>query len=133
MQARFSIILAVAMLAAGTAAMSTANAVDLPKRDALRVCADPNNLPFSNDQGEGFENEIAQLLAARLGVPVRYTWHPQTMGFVRNTLRSYLCDVVMGVASANERVASCPNTRASSDPSFACAKASTHSPDWISR
>ena len=70
----------------------------------LRVCADPNNLPFSNDRGEGFENEIAELVAERLGVPVRYTWHPETMGFVRNTLRAYLCDVVMGVASGNELV-----------------------------
>jgi quinoprotein dehydrogenase-associated probable ABC transporter substrate-binding protein len=75
---------------------------ELVDRSALRVCADPNNLPFSNQQGEGFENEIAELIAGRLGVPVTYTWYPQTMGFVRNTLRAYLCDLVMGVASANE-------------------------------
>lgn len=75
---------------------------ELVDRSALRVCADPNNLPFSNDKGEGFENEIAELVAERLGVPVRYTWHPQTAGFERNTLRAYLCDVVMGVGSAHE-------------------------------
>jgi quinoprotein dehydrogenase-associated probable ABC transporter substrate-binding protein len=99
MQARFSIILAVAMLVAGTAAMSTANAVDLPKRDALRVCADPNLLPFSNDKLEGYENKIAAKIGEELGVPVVYTWWPQTIGFVRNTLRERKCDLVMGAAS----------------------------------
>ena len=66
MQARFSIILAVTMLVAGTAAMDTANAVDLPKRDALRVCADPNLLPFSNDKLEGYENKIAAMIGEAL-------------------------------------------------------------------
>jgi quinoprotein dehydrogenase-associated probable ABC transporter substrate-binding protein/PQQ-dependent catabolism-associated CXXCW motif protein len=75
---------------------------ELVDRSALRVCADANNLPFSNDRGEGFENKIAELVAERLGVPVRYTWHPETVGFVRNTLRAYLCDVVMGVGSGSE-------------------------------
>ena len=70
----------------------------------LRVCADPNNLPFSNDRGEGFENEIADLLADRLGVSVSYTWYPDTMGFVRNTLRAGLCDVIMGVVAGDELV-----------------------------
>jgi quinoprotein dehydrogenase-associated probable ABC transporter substrate-binding protein len=99
MQAKFSIILAVAMLVAGTAAMDTANAVDLPKRDALRVCADPNLLPFSNDKLEGYENKIAAMIGEELGVPVVYTWWPQTIGFVRNTLRERKCDLVMGAAS----------------------------------
>jgi quinoprotein dehydrogenase-associated probable ABC transporter substrate-binding protein len=99
MQARFSIILAVAMLVTGTAAMDTAHAVDLPKRDALRVCADPNLLPFSNDKLEGYENKIAAMIGEELGVPVVYTWWPQTIGFVRNTLRERKCDLVMGAAS----------------------------------
>jgi len=86
MQARFSIIVAVAMLAAGAAAMDTAQAVELPKRDALRVCADPNLLPFSNDKLEGYENKIAAMIGEELGVPVVYTWWPQTIGFVRSTL-----------------------------------------------
>jgi quinoprotein dehydrogenase-associated probable ABC transporter substrate-binding protein len=72
----------------------TSEAVD---RSALRVCADPSNLPFSNRAGEGYENKIAELLAAELGVPVRYTWFPQVTGFVRNTLRARKCDLVMGV------------------------------------
>jgi quinoprotein dehydrogenase-associated probable ABC transporter substrate-binding protein len=63
----------------------------------LRVCADPNNLPFSNKRGEGFENAIAQLLADELGRPLRYTWQPQRRGFIRNTLASGACDLVVGV------------------------------------
>lgn len=63
----------------------------------LRVCADPNNLPFSNRAGEGFENRLAQLLAAALGTRVETTWWAQRRGFVRNTLKAGLCDVVMGV------------------------------------
>src|SRR5262245_26995740 len=70
----------------------------------LRVCEDPNNLPFSNRAGEGFENKIAELLAAELGWKLEYTWFPQRMGFIRNTLRGrepdadrFKCDLVMGV------------------------------------
>lgn len=63
----------------------------------LRVCADPNNLPFSNARGEGFENRLAQLIADDFGVPVRYTWWPERRGFIRNTLKAGLCDVVIGV------------------------------------
>jgi quinoprotein dehydrogenase-associated probable ABC transporter substrate-binding protein/PQQ-dependent catabolism-associated CXXCW motif protein len=94
--------MALAASMAGPAAARQASLGEMVDPSALRVCADPNNLPFSNDRGEGFENEIAELLAERLGVPVRYTWHPQTIGFVRNTLRAYLCDVVMGAGSASE-------------------------------
>jgi len=74
-----------------------------PEGKAFRVCADPNNLPFSNSKGEGFENKIAELFAKELGWPVEYTWYPQRMGFIRNTLRSrqesgrYKCDIIMGV------------------------------------
>jgi quinoprotein dehydrogenase-associated probable ABC transporter substrate-binding protein len=63
----------------------------------LRVCADPNNLPFSNDRGEGFENALAELVASELGRRVEYTWWPQRRGFFRLTLRAGVCDVVMGV------------------------------------
>ena len=65
----------------------------------LRVCADPNNLPFSNERGEGFENRIAELLAAELHARLSYTWAPQWRGFIRKTLGSGECDVVMGVPS----------------------------------
>lgn len=84
------------------AAAAPAPMGELVDHSALRVCSDPDNLPFSNQAGDGFENEIAELLAERLGVPVTYTWYPQTMGFVRSTLGAHLCDLVMGVASANE-------------------------------
>lgn len=63
----------------------------------LRVCADPNNLPFSNTRGEGFENRIATLLAEELGATVEYTWWAQRRGFIRNTLKAGTCDVVMGL------------------------------------
>jgi quinoprotein dehydrogenase-associated probable ABC transporter substrate-binding protein len=68
----------------------------------LRVCADPNNLPFSNQRGEGFENKIAELLAHDLGERVEYTWWAQRRGFFRNTLKAGMCDVVMGVPSEFE-------------------------------
>ena len=63
----------------------------------LRVCADPNNLPFSNRDGQGFENRIAELIAADRHTAVEYTWWAQRRGFVRNTLGAGACDVVMGV------------------------------------
>lgn len=75
----------------------------------LRVCADPNNMPLSNRNGEGYENKIAELLAKQLGWKLEYTWFPQRMGFIRNTLRarepnsdSYKCDLVIGWATGAE-------------------------------
>jgi mxaJ protein len=76
---------------------STGRSAPEPSSTALRVCADPNNLPFSNDRGEGFENALAELVAAELDMPVEYTWWPQRRGFIRATLRAGVCDVVMGV------------------------------------
>jgi quinoprotein dehydrogenase-associated probable ABC transporter substrate-binding protein len=73
-------------------------------RRELRVCADPNNLPFSNDRGEGFENKIAELIAREIGAAVRYTWWAQRRGFVRNTLREGLCDMVVGVPAGYDPV-----------------------------
>ena len=72
---------------------------------ALRVCADPNNLPFSNEKREGFENKIAALLGRELNLPVKYTWWAQRRGFFRNTLRAGLCDVVIGVPESFELAA----------------------------
>ncbi len=65
--------------------------------ESFRVCADPNNLPFSNQQQEGFENKIAEVLARGLGQAVAYTWWPQRRGFLRSTLNAGKCDVVMGL------------------------------------
>lgn len=67
----------------------------------LRVCADPNNLPYSNQAGEGFENRIVALLAAAMQADVRYTWWAQRRGAVRNTLNARECDLIPGVASSS--------------------------------
>jgi quinoprotein dehydrogenase-associated probable ABC transporter substrate-binding protein len=81
-----------------------------PPRQALRVCQDPNNLPFSNTAGEGFENKIAELFGRELGLPVTYYSFPQRMAFIRNTLRyklpgeDYRCDIVMGVPAGFDQV-----------------------------
>lgn len=71
----------------------------LPAYPPLRVCADPNNLPFSNRRLEGFENRIAALIARELKTTVSYVWWAQRRGFLRNTLAAGQCDVVMGVPS----------------------------------
>lgn len=72
---------------------------ELVERGKLRVCADGNNLPFSNRAGEGFENRIAEMMADDLGLELTYFWSPQVMGFVRNTLQLRVCDVVIGVSA----------------------------------
>ena len=74
------------------------------KGAAYRVCADPNNLPFSNEHREGFENRLAEMIAADAGTSVSYTWWPQRRGFVRNTVDAGACDVIMGVPTGLGRV-----------------------------
>ncbi|MHB1374804.1 MAG: quinoprotein dehydrogenase-associated putative ABC transporter substrate-binding protein [Thauera sp.] len=79
-------------------------------RDALRVCQDPNNLPFANDKEQGYENRIAELLGKHLGVPVTYFNYPQRFVFIRNTLRyklpgeDYPCDVIIGLPVGFDQV-----------------------------
>lgn len=68
----------------------------------LRVCADPNNLPFSNERGEGFENKIVELIAQELGDSVTYTWWAERRGFIRNTLNAGSCDLVPGTTNGIE-------------------------------
>src|SRR4051812_7677072 len=63
----------------------------------LRVCSDPNNLPYSNEKQEGFENRIAELVARELNAELRYTWWAQRRGYIRNTIRAGLCDVYIGM------------------------------------
>ncbi len=74
------------------------------QRDELRVCADPNNLPYSNRRGEGFENKLAEMVARDLGKTVSYFWHAQRRGFLRSTLGADKCDVILGM-TPNGRVA----------------------------
>jgi quinoprotein dehydrogenase-associated probable ABC transporter substrate-binding protein len=92
-------LLGLLLLGGGPVAAQTSEIVD---RSALKVCADPNNLPFSDEKREGFENKIAELIGAELGLKVDYAWFPQVIGFVRNTLRAHLCDLVMGTVAGDE-------------------------------
>jgi mxaJ protein len=94
-------VLAGSIVAASHGARAADEAAD---PTALRVCADPNNLPFSNAKFEGFENKLADLVAADLGKHVVYTWWAQRRGFVRNTLKAEACDVMMGVPARYDLV-----------------------------
>ncbi|WP_428099554.1 quinoprotein dehydrogenase-associated putative ABC transporter substrate-binding protein [Candidatus Rariloculus sp.] len=93
---------AAALIAAGIVAAAPGAAQQAP--ETFDVCADPNNLPFSNREGQGFENRLAEIWARELGVEARYTWFPHRRGFERNTLNAqdpvtgeYRCDVIVGV------------------------------------
>ncbi len=90
-----------ALLGLAASAVS-ASAQEVTARAELRVCADPSLPPFSNEAQDGFENKLADMIADELGIPVVYTWWPQTIGFVRNTLMAHRCDIVMGTASGEE-------------------------------
>jgi mxaJ protein len=90
-------------LAAVFVLVTSAFATDIQSAAKLRVCADPNNLPYSNEKQEGFENKLAALIAHDLGREVDYTWWAQRRGFFRNTLTAKQCDVVMGVPVGSER------------------------------
>ncbi|MDA8249758.1 MAG: quinoprotein dehydrogenase-associated putative ABC transporter substrate-binding protein [Rhodospirillales bacterium] len=90
--------------AAGAQAPGLGGAVELVDPHTLRVCADPQNLPFSDTKGAGFENKIADLLGRKLHEPVAYTYYPQVIGFYRNTLNAFRCDVVIGVVQGLDLV-----------------------------
>jgi len=105
---RWRAVLCGAALLASPAARAQApglgGSVELVDPKVFRVCADPHNLPFSDEAGAGFENKLAALLAAKLGEPVSYVYYPQVIGFVRNTLNALRCDVVMGVAVGDDQM-----------------------------
>jgi quinoprotein dehydrogenase-associated probable ABC transporter substrate-binding protein len=103
----------VGAVVAGTATSATLHAQTAERPDAsielidpkvLRVCADPHNLPFSTDKGEGFENKLAELFADKLGKGLAYAFYPQATGFVRNTLAAHKCDVMMGAPQGDDIV-----------------------------
>lgn len=101
--------LALAIVAAPAAAFAQGAGLgaagELVDSDVLRVCADPSNMPFTDESGEGFENKLAELVAQETGrKSVAYTWFPMVMGFVRNTLRANRCDIIMGYAQGDELV-----------------------------
>src|SRR6201997_996888 len=83
---------------------STDLSIELVDPKVLRVCADPRNLPFSNEKGEGFENKLAELFAAKLQKKIDYMYYPQATGFVRMTLGSHRCDVIMGYPQGDDMV-----------------------------
>jgi mxaJ protein len=90
------LVLSCIAIAAASAGCARAEAA----QRELRVCADPNNMPFSNSRQQGFENRIASLIARDMNAKLTYTWWAQRRGFVRNTLNASTCDVVMGVPAS---------------------------------
>lgn len=106
MSSRCRVLCALLVLSVPVASGESRVASASPARSAapapLRVCSDPNNLPFSNRREEGFENRIAELIARDLGRKVEYYWWAQRRGFVRNTLDAHKCDVILGVPSSFE-------------------------------
>jgi quinoprotein dehydrogenase-associated probable ABC transporter substrate-binding protein len=82
----------------------TEDSIELVDPHVFRACADPRNLPFSNEAGEGFENKIAELFARKLGKSVAYTFYPDATGFIRNTLNAHRCDIVLGIAQGDDLV-----------------------------
>lgn len=100
----FALTIALMPFVASAQAPGLGAGAELVDPDVLRVCADPRNLPFSDEKGAGFENKIAALLGQKLNKPVSYAYFPQVIGFVRNTLNAYRCDIVMGVAVGDDLV-----------------------------
>jgi quinoprotein dehydrogenase-associated probable ABC transporter substrate-binding protein len=103
-RARTGLALALLLTTAGARSALAQSLPDLVTTDTLRVCGDPGNMPFSERKEDGFENRIAAIIAEELKVKVRYYWLTQGPGFVRNTLGTGLCDVIMGSASGGELV-----------------------------
>ena len=91
-------------LPCGVCAQDAEGSIELVDPHVFRACADPRDLPFSNEAGEGFENKIAELLAHKLDKSVAYTFYPDATGFIRNTLNAHRCDVVLGIAQGVDLV-----------------------------
>src|SRR5882757_8542723 len=104
-----SLVAVAAMLSGSDIARAQSNetgdlSIELVDPKVLRVCADPRNLPFSNEKGEGFENKLAELFAEKLQKKLDYMYFPQATGFVRMTLGAHRCDVIMGFPQGDELV-----------------------------
>jgi quinoprotein dehydrogenase-associated probable ABC transporter substrate-binding protein len=104
-----SLVVVAAILLGRGAAVAQINetgdlSIELVDPKVLRVCADPRNLPFSNEKGEGFENKLAELFAEKLQKKLDYMYFPQATGFVRMTLGAHRCDVIMGFPQGDELV-----------------------------
>lgn len=96
--------LALLLVLAGARPAWAQSLPDLVTTDTLRVCGDPGNMPFSQRKEDGFENRIAAIIAEELKVKIRYYWLTQGPGFVRNTLGTGLCDIIIGSAAGGELV-----------------------------
>jgi quinoprotein dehydrogenase-associated probable ABC transporter substrate-binding protein len=90
--------------ALGQTAATDDLSIELVDPQVLRVCADPRNMPFSNEKGEGLENKLAELFAAKLQKKLDYVYFPQATGFVRMTLGAHRCDVIMGFPQGDDLV-----------------------------
>lgn len=98
--------LALLLVTAGARDAAAQQLPDLVTTDVLRVCGDPGNMPFSERKEDGFENKIAAIIADELKIKTRYYWLTQGPGFVRNTLGTGLCDIIIGSALGSELVQS---------------------------
>ncbi len=94
----------ISLLLSYNVSLARESAIEAVDTNFLRVCADPSNLPFSNDKEEGYENDIANLIGEKLGIPVVYDYFPQVIGYVRNTLNKKKCDIIIGITGSNELV-----------------------------
>ncbi len=101
---QWTILLSGLMAATMATSVTAEDLKPLKGQEVLRVCADKNNMPYSNDKLEGFDNKIAEMLGEELGIPVEYYWFPQRIGFARNTLKKenpetggYMCDVAFSM------------------------------------
>ncbi|MEE3627664.1 substrate-binding domain-containing protein [Nitrospirillum sp. BR 11752] len=101
MKTAFRLAMAALLPLSLTGTQAQAQTAELVSRTELRICADPNDLPYSNQKEEGFENKVAAIIGQDLKLPVSYVWFPQVMGFVRNTLRARQCDLVMGTVAGD--------------------------------
>ena len=99
---RLALAASLLLAAAAPLAATAGPAGGFEPQGALRVCADPRDLPFSDEQREGFENKIAELVGRDLSLPVEYYWYPQVIGFVRNGLKGGHCDLVIGTVVGDE-------------------------------
>jgi len=93
-----------ALLASAAALLATGSAGAGDGRKELRVCGDPNNMPFSNEKREGIENKIAEVVAKELGLQVTYTWWPHQRGLIKRVLNTGRCDVLVGIPKGYDLV-----------------------------
>ncbi len=108
---QWTILLSGLMAATMATSVAAEDLKPLKGQEVLRVCADKNNMPYSNDKLEGFDNKIAEMLGEELGIPVEYYWFPQRIGFSRNTLKKenpetghYMCDVAFSMPVSTDFV-----------------------------